>query len=178
MSSISKGYTKIENNILEFLYSSNGLSPSELKVLLFLIRYTKGFNRDTVKASYSFIAKGVGCREETARKAIKKMIALELIKIEYPATGSAAQVVQILYKKWPRRNSANGLGEVGETAYPRLGEMAYQEIKEENKTIQIKTFKEKHPSFLVPGDDGWEDLPMQERIKIMEMLEEENGEQE
>lgn len=93
---MASGYTKISHNLFKFLYSSD-LNGSELKVLLFLVRYTKGFGRDSVSAAYTFIANGTNLSETSVKRAIKKLIKKGYITIEREHCGSAAQLVKIIW---------------------------------------------------------------------------------
>lgn len=140
---MAKGYTKIENDLLDFLYSNN-LKVSELKVLIFIIRYTKGFNRDTTRASYGYIANGVGCTKESVRRAIKSLEKKKYIKIEYEAKGSAAQIIKLLYNNCWRSCTTSVVHGVQQAFDDNVQQALYQDIKEE---IKDKEIKEKERDF-------------------------------
>lgn len=147
-----KGYTKIENNIFSYLYR-NDLNASELKVLLFLIRYTAGFNRQTTRASYRFIAEGTNLSPETCRKAIKKLCGKNLIRVEYQAIGSKAQVVQVLYKNLTTLCTRVGGHEVQESEEYKVQELEDQDIKEYIKDKDIKEEEKASPTF--SSEEEW-----------------------
>lgn len=137
-----KGYTKIDNDLFSFLYS-NELNASELKVLLFLIRYTKGFSRDTCRASLSYIAKGTNRSVETIRKSIKSLSEKGYISIEYPAIGSKAQVVKVLYKNCCISYTRIVPHDIQELEDVLIQGLYHQDIKEDIKDIHKRKEREK-----------------------------------
>ena len=66
------GYTRIDNSLLELLYS-NDLCGSELRVALFILRQTTGWNIDKKYMTNSYIANGTGIPIETVRRAIRRL---------------------------------------------------------------------------------------------------------
>lgn len=66
------GYTRIDNSLLELLYS-NDLCGSELRVALFILRQTTGWNIDKKYMTVSYIANGTGLKDRTVKLAIKKL---------------------------------------------------------------------------------------------------------
>lgn len=62
-------YTNIPNGLLETLFSSD-LNASELKVILFIIRYTYGFHREFARLTVTFIANGTGLSIPTVKRAL------------------------------------------------------------------------------------------------------------
>ena len=148
-----KGYTKIDNEILESLYSSD-LNGSDIKVLLFIIRFTLGFGRVTCKASNTYIANGIGCCSDTVKKALKRLIAKEIVKIEYENIGSSAKILklnlkafqgalggQISYENRPPSWGSNVTHDGGQTSPLKGGQTSPQEIKEEIKELNKKEEK-------------------------------------
>lgn len=91
-----KGYTKIDNDIFDCLLSPD-LKDAELKIMLFIIRYTEGFRRGTLKASYRYIAQGTGYSEATVKRIIKKFIRNGILEILYDSSGSQARIFKILW---------------------------------------------------------------------------------
>lgn len=73
-------YTKIENALLNELCKLE-LTGRELRVLLLIIRYTKGFNRKSAKMSATFISNGTGIESKNARKIVKALADKGLIKV-------------------------------------------------------------------------------------------------
>lgn len=66
------GYTRIDNSLLELLYS-NDLCGSELRVALFILRQTTGWNIDKKYMTVSYIANGTGINERTVKRDLKKL---------------------------------------------------------------------------------------------------------
>ena len=65
-------YTKINNDLLDFLACCD-LTASELKILLFIIRYTIGFHRFEADLTNSFISNGTGIELRYVRRVLKKL---------------------------------------------------------------------------------------------------------
>lgn len=151
-------YTQIENLILEFLYSAN-LSASELQILLFLIRYSKGFHRSTTKASYSYISKGTGLSIATSKRAILKFLKMGIISEEYSPNGSSERVVRI---EWSKLNAlvVNPERSCGQIRYHIRIKTDHQEIKEEIKDKKEKNKKETSSQISLPKEreKTWEEL--------------------
>ena len=60
MASLSDGYSRVANEILRCIYSSD-MTPMQKEIVLLVIRFTYGFKgREMADLSYSFIAKGIG----------------------------------------------------------------------------------------------------------------------
>ena len=67
------GYTTIANELLEAIYCGK-FSPTEFKMLLFILRYTYGFNRKVARLSNSFISGGTKIHEVAVSRAITSLI--------------------------------------------------------------------------------------------------------
>lgn len=141
-----KGYTKIDNAVFAYLFNNN-LNASELKTLLFLIRYTAGFNRATTRASYGYIAKGIDMSCDSVRLAVKSLINKGLVFIEYPAAGSKAQILKISYENLHTLGMKVLTGYIGESSDNNVGESSHQDIKEYIKDKTIKKRKASPHSF-------------------------------
>lgn len=141
-----KGYTKIENWLLDFLYSSQ-LEHSELLVLIFLIRYTKGFNRDMARASTSYISQGTNLCENSVRRAMKNLIKKGYIEVAYEHSGSKAQILKVMYQSiegsYTQRMSFHVPNECG----INVPNECTQDIKEYIKDKDIKDNKKASPLF-------------------------------
>jgi len=59
MDNLEKGYTKINNESLRILFSDK-LTHRECRVMLFILRYTIGFNRKKACLSSGYISRGTG----------------------------------------------------------------------------------------------------------------------
>ena len=75
---LENGYTKIANEILEHLIWP-GLNGSELKLVLFIIRKTYGFNKKRDKISLSQFCKGLNTKRPNICRTIKSVVAKRLL---------------------------------------------------------------------------------------------------
>ena len=66
---LEKGYTRIANELLEAVCRTN-LSGSELRILLYIIRRTYGFNRSYAEIPLSEIAGAVGMNKVNVSRAL------------------------------------------------------------------------------------------------------------
>lgn len=76
----NKGFTRIENDILEKLVTSN-LSSAELKVTLLIIRKTNGFNKETDQISYSQLVKETGLSRQTISNCLTQLQLVNIIRL-------------------------------------------------------------------------------------------------
>ena len=67
---IKNGYTRIANELLEAICRLN-ISGNEMRILLYIIRRTYGFNRSFAEIPLSDISAAVGMRREHIQKALK-----------------------------------------------------------------------------------------------------------
>lgn len=67
------GYTKIDNDILEALYSSS-LNGTEINIILMVIRKTYGFNKKEDWISYSTFVKTLGITRPNVWKSIESLV--------------------------------------------------------------------------------------------------------
>ena len=75
------GYTRIANSILQELYKLP-LSSRELRVLLFIIYQTYGYNHKSRELSNSYIGQGVGITQNHASETVKRLIKAKIVKQE------------------------------------------------------------------------------------------------
>ena len=98
------GYTTIANELLEAIYCSK-FSPTEFKMLLFIFRYTYGFNRKVARLSNSFISGGTKIHEVAVSRAITSLIRDNvLIEQEKPCFNQPRLIgVNKNYESWQNR---------------------------------------------------------------------------
>ena len=65
-------FTQVDNGLLEALFRSK-LTAAELRVMLFIIRQTAGYHRQSHELSAGFIAKGTGLPVRTVWRVIKRL---------------------------------------------------------------------------------------------------------
>jgi phage replication O-like protein O len=86
------GYTQIDNQYMEQIAKLD-LSSAQLRILMFIIRQTAGFHRNSCAVSYTALEKATGACRSTVRIGIKKLIALGLIKeVNSPTFNQAREI--------------------------------------------------------------------------------------
>ena len=97
---LSNGYTKIANELLEALCRLN-VSGNEMRILLYIIRRTYGFNRTYAEIPLLEISGAVGVRTVHISRALKRLAALNLIEL-HSSKGVKPQTISIVknYEKW------------------------------------------------------------------------------
>ncbi len=80
MTEPKKGFTAVPNQLLEAIYSSN-FTVTELKIILAVIRYTYGYNRQCSELSIQFIANATGVSRDFVAKCIRKLTAGKVLTV-------------------------------------------------------------------------------------------------
>ena len=99
-----KGYTPLSNILLEVIYRTN-FTTAELKIILFMLRYTSGYNRTEYEFSLSFISGGIGISKRFVSQCLKTLIydnVLHVVK-EYSDTHSRIIKINMNYRQWNNR---------------------------------------------------------------------------
>ena len=97
---LKNGYTKIANELLEAICRLN-ISGNEMRILLYIIRRTYGFNRTYAELSISEIADGIGTSKDNISRTLKKLRKINVID-HRPNKGVTPQTVAINknYDEW------------------------------------------------------------------------------
>lgn len=97
---VRNGYTRIANELLEAICRLN-ISGNEMRILLYIIRRTYGFNRTYAEMPLSEISAAVGMRKNHISEAIKKLSAKKIIEL-HPSKGPKPQTISIVknYEEW------------------------------------------------------------------------------
>ena len=97
---LHNGYTKIANELLEALCRLN-ISGNEMRILLYIIRRTYGFNRSYAEMPLSEISAAVGIRSVHVSRALKRLAELNIIE-RHSSKGVSPQTVSLVknYDKW------------------------------------------------------------------------------
>ena len=69
---MKKGYTKFDNEILEALIKAD-INSTELKVMLVIIRYSYGYQRDSCNLAVNYIAKICNRSNNSIKNSLKKL---------------------------------------------------------------------------------------------------------
>ena len=97
---IKNGYTRIANELLEAICRLN-ISGNEMRILLFIIRRTYGFNKSYAEIPLSDISEAVGIRKNHISEALKRLSANKIIEL-HPNKGTRPQTISIVknYEEW------------------------------------------------------------------------------
>ena len=99
-----KGYTLLSNVLLEAIYRTN-FTAAELKIILFILRYTSGYNRVEYGFSLSFISNGIGISKRFISQCLKTLIVDNVLYVvkEHSDTQSRIIKINMNYKQWNNR---------------------------------------------------------------------------
>ena len=147
---LSNGYTKIANELLEAICRLN-ISGNEMRILLYIIRRTYGFNKSYSEISLSEISAAVEIRREHIQKALKKLSAKKIIELHIHC-GTKSQTISIVknYEEWIVKTCATCLlqksATVAENCNTTVAEIGNSTVAENCNTtvaeIGNSTFKE------------------------------------
>jgi len=88
------GYTPINNELLEVIYSAP-FTATQVKILLAVCRYTYGFGRNSHALSESFISQAVNVSSRHMRNELNKLISLNVIIVVGKHTNISSRVLSI-----------------------------------------------------------------------------------
>lgn len=97
---IENGYTRIANELLEAICRLN-ISGNEMRILLYIIRRTYGFNRSYAEIPLSDISAALGMKKGNVSRGIKKLREANIVD-HRPNKGTTPQTVSINknYDEW------------------------------------------------------------------------------
>lgn len=88
------GFTKIENDILEDL-AKRRFNGTQYRILLTVLRYTAGFQRDNHQMSLKFIAEATGIDKSRVKKDLNKLIEEKVIKVVQEASFNSTRIIAL-----------------------------------------------------------------------------------
>ena len=156
----SNGYTRIPNELLEAICGC-GLSGTEMRTVLYIIRRTYGYNRGFAELPLSEIGKAVGMSRSHASEVLKHLEQLGIIE-RHASKGVKPQTISVAsdFQQWNVENSAeqfrsegtvpkNGnttvppegntaVPEKGNATVPSQGNSTYKEINKDIKEREKK----------------------------------------
>lgn len=91
---LENGYTRIANELMDAIGQLD-LNGTEYKVLLCVMRYTYGFQRKSHKLSASFISEWGNCSERTVKRALKRLIALNILLVTNEGQKGVTSVLEL-----------------------------------------------------------------------------------
>ena len=145
---LSNGYTKIANELLEALCRLN-ISGNEMRILLYIIRRTYGFNRSYAEMPLSEISAAVGIRKNHVSEVLNRLSAKNIIEL-HSNRGIKPQTISIVknYEKWAVESCAVlpflKTGTVPENRNPTIPEIGNPTYKEKKENIKERG-KERTP---------------------------------
>jgi len=174
---LSNGYTKIANELLEALCRLN-ISGNEMRILLYIIRRTYGFNRSYAEMPLSEISVAVGIRSVHVSRALKRLAELNIIE-RHSSKGVSPQTVSLVknYDKWAVENcivlplpktvtvtkngnatiTKNGNATItknGNPTVPKIGNPTYKEKKENIKErVKERTPRGEYGNVFLSDDE-------------------------
>ena len=97
---MEKGYTRIANELLEAICRLD-ISGNEMRILLYIIRRTYGFNKSYAEISISEIANGICTSRDNISRTLKKLRSANIID-HRPNKGITPQTISINknYDEW------------------------------------------------------------------------------
>lgn len=144
------GYTTIANELLEAIYRRK-FTASQLKILMFIMRFTYGFNRKTASLSNSFISNGTGIHEITVSREINSLINDNVVELHQKPSFHDSRVIGINkdYEGWSNHLELVSALRVSENSdrvsvQVNLGLASGLTKKRKNTNTNIKKEKEKN----------------------------------
>lgn len=141
---LEDGYTRIANEILEHV-SKSKFNGTQLSILLFVWRFTYGFQRKSCEMSLSFIGEGISADKHQVKRELKKLIDYNVITVHSPPDFNATREIGFNkdFRSWKTNDSGlistqgtkkttvnkKAHATVDELAHPPVGELAHQERK-------------------------------------------------
>ena len=165
---IENGYTRIANELLEAICRLS-ISGNEMRILLYIIRRTYGFNKSYAEIPLSDISDAVGVRREHIQKALKKLASQKVIEL-HTYNGVRPQTISVVknYEKWFVENCASCLlqktatvAENCNTTVAENGNSTYKERKENIKERERKNSPPPHAgshNCAFVNDDNYNEL--------------------
>lgn len=97
---VENGYIRIATELFEQLYQIP-LNGSQIRIVLFVIRNTYGFNRKTWKMSAGYIARGTGISMSMVKREIKKLENCNILKVSHAGIGKIGSIgINKKYSEW------------------------------------------------------------------------------
>lgn len=146
------GYTALPNHIYERLLKTS-FSKIELKIILFVIRYTFGYHRENSPLSLSFISNGIVTDKRRVSESVKKLIEKHILVETKAPTFNAPREIK-LSDTFVTVDKSADCG-VDKSAYTSSRQNVNQEKKYINKNINKRSYpkKEEKPSCCDSGFD-------------------------
>jgi phage replication O-like protein O len=143
---IENGYIRISNELFMAIIKS-GFNASEIRVLLFILSQTFGYNKKSRRLSASYISMGAEIPISTVRKSVQKLIDKNVIKTSCEYNNSIKTIsINKDYSKWrlPKNDYPKmgthpwtvRLPKNGQSDYPSMGSNKRQTIKDRKEKTE------------------------------------------
>jgi len=110
-----KGFTKIDDRLLEMLYANDNLSKREIRVILAILRFTSGYNRIEAELSVRFLEQETGIRFHHVSETLKSLQKKGIISIKQSSTHKQKRLIGINYRNDNQTVTSTGNGTVTPT---------------------------------------------------------------
>lgn len=150
------GYTPIANELLEAIYRTD-FTSTELKIILFTMRYTYGFSRKEHELSLNFISKGISISKRYVSSSVSKLIEDNVLNVVREHTDTQSRVIKLnkCYNKWMNRTTVQQVkhsstddtenNTTGEAQFNTTGELEFYQDKQNLK----QNLKQGRPDLFV-----------------------------
>lgn len=91
---IEKGFSPVPHDLMEKIYSGN-LTLREHKIILVVIRFTYGFNREAAELSLNFLSKAANIKYRHTQTTVSNLISKNILQINSNAAGVRSRIIQL-----------------------------------------------------------------------------------
>lgn len=130
------GYTPIANELLEAIYRTD-FTSTELKIILFTMRYTYGFSRKEHELSLNFISKGISISKRYVSSSVSKLIEDNVLQVVREHTDTQSRIIKLnkYYNKWMNRTTVQQMkySSTDDTENNTTGELEFHQDKQNIK---------------------------------------------
>jgi phage replication O-like protein O len=89
-----QGYTKLPNDVIEGL-ARLPLNGTQFRILLVVVRYTNGFQRESHALSETFLATATGIHKKQIQRELNELIRFNILTVEKAATFNTPRVIKL-----------------------------------------------------------------------------------
>jgi phage replication O-like protein O len=144
MANINPGYTRVDNHLLEQIAKCK-LNATQFRILMIVLRYTNGFNREDHEISLTFLKKATGLGKTQLDRAVKQLIDNLVLTVTKESTFTKARKLALNndYQQWKVARSEQKSGQSAKTL-SLSGDEYRASAKELIPTVSKNADQEKH----------------------------------
>ena len=137
---VENGYVRIATELFEQLYQIP-LNGSQIRIVLFIIRNTYGFNRKTWKMSAGYIARGTGISMSMVKREIKKLENCNILKVSHAGIGKIGSIgINKKYSEWMIKPTTKmSPCTIGRNTYDQYDAGTYDQLVTQHNTDKHNT---------------------------------------